>query len=106
MVEMAIKNSNNDVGGEVIEMGETEFMVRGLGYIKSLDDIKNIPVMVDKKSGTPVYIRDIADVTIGPLMRRGLVESNGQGEVVGGIVVMRYGENALASDRQCEKETR
>ncbi len=95
MVEMAIKNSNNDVGGEVIEMGETEFMVRGLGYIKSLDDIKNIPVMVDKKSGTPVYIRDIADVTIGPLMRRGLVESNGQGEVVGGIVVMRYGQYAL-----------
>jgi len=95
MVEMAISNSNNDVGGEVVEMGETEFMVRGLGYIKSLQDIKDIPVMVDKKSGTPVYIRDIADVTIGPLMRRGLVESNGEGEVVGGIVVMRYGENAL-----------
>jgi copper/silver efflux system protein len=95
MVEMAISNSNNDVGGEVVEMGETEFMVRGLGYIKSLQDIKDIPVMVDRKSGTPVYIRDIADVTIGPLMRRGLVESNGEGEVVGGIVVMRYGENAL-----------
>ncbi|MGA7159551.1 MAG: CusA/CzcA family heavy metal efflux RND transporter [Bacteroidota bacterium] len=95
MVEMAIKNSNNDVGGEVIEMGETEFMVRGLGYIKSLDDIKNIPVMADKKNGTPVYVQDVADVTIGPLMRRGLVESNGQGEVVGGIVVMRYGQNAL-----------
>ena len=95
MVEMAISNSNNDVGGEVIEMGETEFMVRGLGYIKSLDDIENISVMVDKKSGTPVTIHDIADVTIGPLMRRGLVESNGQGEVVGGIIVMRYGENAL-----------
>ena len=95
MVEMAISNSNNDVGGEVVEMGETEFMVRGLGYIKSLDDIENIPVMVDKKSGTPVTIHDIADVTIGPLMRRGLVESNGEGEVVGGIIVMRYGENAL-----------
>ena len=95
MVEMAISNSNNDVGGEVIEMGETEFMVRGLGYIRSLDDIKNIPVMADKKSGTPVTIQDIADVTVGPLMRRGLVESNGQGEVVGGIIVMRYGENAL-----------
>lgn len=95
MVEMAIKNSNNDVGGEVIEMGEMEFMVRGLGYIKSVDDIKNIPVMVDKKSGTPVYVKDIADVTIGPLMRRGLSESNGEGEVVGGIIVMRYGQNAL-----------
>ena len=95
MVEMAIKNSNNDVGGEVIEMGEKEFMVRGLGYIKSVDDVGVIPVMVDKKSGTPVYVKDIADVTIGPLMRRGLAESNGEGEVVGGIIVMRYGQNAL-----------
>ncbi|HLA69166.1 MAG TPA: efflux RND transporter permease subunit [Bacteroidota bacterium] len=95
MVEMAIKNSNNDVGGEVIEMSEMEFMVRGLGYIKSVDDVKNIPLMVDKKSGTPVYVADVADVTIGPLMRRGLAESNGEGEVVGGIIVMRYGQNAL-----------
>jgi Cu(I)/Ag(I) efflux system membrane protein CusA/SilA len=95
MIEMAIKNSNNDVGGEVIEMGEMEFMVRGLGYIKSVEDVKNIPLMVDKKSGTPVYLKDIADITIGPMMRRGLAESNGEGEVVGGIVVMRYGENAL-----------
>jgi Cu(I)/Ag(I) efflux system membrane protein CusA/SilA len=95
MVDMAIKNSNNDVGGEVIEMSETEFMVRGLGYIKSIDDVKDIPVMVDKKSGTPVYVRDVADVTIGPMMRRGLSESNGEGEVVGGIIVMRYGQNAL-----------
>ena len=95
MVEMAIKNSNNDVGGEVVEMGEKEFMVRGLGYIKSVEDVQNIPVMVDKKSGTPVYVKDIADVAIGPLMRRGLAESNGEGEVVGGIIVMRYGQNAL-----------
>lgn len=95
MVETAIKNSNNDVGGEVIEMSEMEFMVRGLGYIKSIEDIKTIPVMVDKRSGTPVYVKDIADVTIGPLMRRGIAESNGEGEVVGGIIVMRYGENAL-----------
>lgn len=95
MVEMAIMDSNNDTGGEVIEMGEAEFMIRGLGYIKTLDDIRNIPVMVDRMRGTPVYLRDIADVTIGPLMRRGLAESNGEGEVVGGIIVMRYGENAL-----------
>ncbi len=95
MVEMAIKNSNNDVGGEVIEMSEMEFMVRGLGYIKSVEDIKIIPLMVNKQSGTPVYLKDVADVTIGPLMRRGLVESNGEGEVVGGIIVMRYGQNAL-----------
>src|SRR3970040_143536 len=95
MVEMAIKNSNNDVGGEVIEMSEMEFMVRGLGYIKSVEDVRNIPLMVDKKSGTPVYIKDIGDVTLGPLMRRGLAESNGEGEVVGGIIVMRHGQNAL-----------
>lgn len=95
MVEMAIMKSNNDVGGEVIEMSEMEFMVRGLGYIKSIDDIKSIPLMIDKRSGTPVYLKDVADVTIGPLMRRGLAESNGEGEVVGGIIVMRYGQNAL-----------
>ena len=59
MVEMAVKNSNNDVGGEVIEMGEMEFMVRGLGYIKSIDDIKHIPIMTDPKRGTPVYLSAI-----------------------------------------------
>ena len=95
MVDMAIKKSNNDVGGEVIEMGEMEFMVRGLGYIKTIDDVKIIPLMVDKKTNTPVYLKDVADVTLGPLMRRGLVEANGEGEVVGGIIVMRYGQNAL-----------
>lgn len=95
MIEMAIKNSNNDVGGEVIEMSEMEFMVRGLGYIKSVEDINDIPLMINKKSGTPVYLKDVADVSIGPLMRRGLAESNGEGEVVGGIIVMRYGQNAL-----------
>jgi Cu(I)/Ag(I) efflux system membrane protein CusA/SilA len=104
MVEMAIKNSNNDVGGEVIEMGEMEFMVRGLGYIKTLDDIKNIPIMFNQKSGTPVYVKNIADVAIGPLMRRGLAESNGEGEVVGGIIVMRYGQNALEVIKNVKKK--
>jgi copper/silver efflux system protein len=94
-VEMAIQKSNSDVGGEVIELGEKEFMVRGRGYLTSVDDIRNIPVMVNKESGTPVYVRDIADVTVGPEMRRGLAEANGNGEVVGGIVIMRYGQNAL-----------
>ncbi len=95
-VEMAIKKSNNDTGGEVIEMGESEFMIRGLGYIKSLQDVENIPVMVDKKTNTPVYVKDIANVAFGPEMRRGIAESDGKGESVGGIIVMRYGENALS----------
>ncbi len=95
-VEMALKKSNNDAGGEVIEMGESEFMIRGLGYIKSLDDVRNIPVMVDNRTGTPIYIKDIADVEYGPEMRRGIAESNGTGETVGGIIVMRFGENALS----------
>ena len=93
-VKEAIGRSNKDVGGGVIEMGETEFMVRGLGYIKDLDDIRNVPLDVDE-TGTPILVRNVANVTVGPEMRRGLAEKNGQGEVVGGIVVMRFGENAL-----------
>jgi Cu(I)/Ag(I) efflux system membrane protein CusA/SilA len=93
-VRMAIQRSNNDVGGRLIEMAETEFMVRGLGYIKSLDDIRNIPVSVSD-TGTPIRIRDIATVQLGPELRRGLAEWNGQGEIVGGVIIMRYGENAL-----------
>lgn len=93
-VKMAIQRSNNDVGGRLIEIAETEFMVRGLGYIKSLDDIRSIPVGV-LHEGTPVRIRDIATVQIGPELRRGLAEWNGEGEIVGGVVIMRYGENAL-----------
>jgi Cu(I)/Ag(I) efflux system membrane protein CusA/SilA len=96
MIEEALKKSNSDAGGEVIEMGESEFMIRGLGYIKSLQDVENIPVMVQKETNTPVYIKDIADVAFGPEMRRGIAESNGIGESVGGIIVMRYGENALS----------
>ena len=94
-VRTAIKRSNNDVGGRLVEWAETEFMVRGLGYIKSLDDLRQIPVGVDA-NGTPVRVRDIATVQIGPELRRGLAEWNGEGEIVGGIVVMRYGENALS----------
>ena len=94
-IKMAIRRSNNDVGGRLIEMAETEFMVRGLGYIESLDDIRSIPVGVDA-NGTPVRVRDIATVQLGPELRRGLADWNGEGEIVGGIVVMRYGENALA----------
>lgn len=93
-VRAAIQRSNNDVGGRLVEMGETEFMVRGLGYIQSTTDLENIPLSVDR--GTPVLLRNVARVVIGPELRRGLLDYNGTGEAVGGIIVMRYGENALA----------
>ncbi len=93
-VRKAIKRSNNDVGGKLVEMGETEFMVRGLGYIKSIQDIENIPLGVDA-NGTPILIKNVANVVIGPELRRGLADWNGEGETVGGIIVMRFGENAL-----------
>ncbi|MCI0708277.1 MAG: CusA/CzcA family heavy metal efflux RND transporter [Ignavibacteriae bacterium] len=90
----AIKKSNNDVGGRVLEVSSTEYFVRGRGYIKSLADIENIPVGNDGR-GTPVLVKNIGRVEFGPDIRRGLAEWNGEGEAVGGIVVMRYGENAL-----------
>ncbi len=93
-VRSALQRSNNDVGGRLVEMGETEFMVRGLGYIQSIEDIENTPVGVDE-NGTPILIRNIAHVHLGPELRRGLADLDGEGETVGGIVVMRYGENAL-----------
>ncbi len=93
-VRAALQRSNNDVGGRLVEMGETEFMVRGLGYIQSIEDIENTPVGVDE-NGTPILIRNIAHVHLGPELRRGLADLDGEGETVGGIVVMRYGENAL-----------
>ncbi len=95
-VKMAIQRSNRDVGGRLIEMAETEYMVRGQGYIKSIDDLKEIPLKTDG-SGTPIRLADVANIKLGPELRRGLVELDGQGEVAGGIVIMRYGENALAT---------
>ena len=95
-IKMAIKMSNQDVGGRLVEMAETEYMVRGLGYIKSIEDIKSIPVSVDV-DGTPIRLQDVAQVHIGPELRRGVVELNGEGEVAGGVVIMRFGENALAT---------
>ena len=92
-IKQAIQMSNQDVGGGLFEQAETEFMVRGLGYIKNLADVQNIVVGADGQ-GTPVLIKDVALVRLGPEMRRGLAEGNGQGEVVGGIVVMRFGQNA------------
>ncbi len=95
-VRKAIQRSNNDVGGRLIEMAETEYMVRGLGYIQSISDIENIAVGVDTQ-GTPIRLKDVANVQLGPELRRGLVELDGEGEVAGGVVIMRYGDNALAT---------
>lgn len=95
-IKMAIKMSNKDVGGRLVEMAETEYMVRGLGYIRSIDDLNSIPVGVDA-NGTPIRLQDVAHVQIGPELRRGLVDLNGEGEVAGGVVIMRFGENALAT---------
>jgi Cu(I)/Ag(I) efflux system membrane protein CusA/SilA len=93
-IKMAVQRSNNDVGGKLVEMSETEFMIRGLGYIKSVDDINSIALGVNQQ-GSPILLRDVATVKIGPELRRGLADSNGTGEAVGGIIIMRYGENAL-----------
>ena len=90
----AVRSSNNDVGGRVVEFASTEYYVRGRGYIKSVDDIEKIMVGTNG-NGTPVYVRDIANVQLGPDIRRGVAELDGKGETVGGIVVMRHGENAL-----------
>jgi Cu(I)/Ag(I) efflux system membrane protein CusA/SilA len=95
-VRHAIQRSNQDVGGRLVEMAETEYMVRGLGYIQSIDDLRQIPVGVDA-GGTPIRLQDVANVHLGPELRRGLTELDGEGEVAGGVVVMRYGENALAT---------
>ncbi len=92
----SIRMSNNDVGGRVVEATGREYVVRGRGYIKSIGDIENIVVAMDGRgTGTPVFVKDIADVRLGPDIRRGMVDLDGQGEVLGGVVVMRYGENAL-----------
>lgn len=95
-LKMAIKMSNKDVGGRLVELSETEYMVRGLGYVQSIEDLNSIPVSVDQ-DGTPVRLKDVAHVHIGPELRRGLVDLNGEGEVAGGVVIMRFGENALAT---------
>ncbi|MDA3895891.1 MAG: efflux RND transporter permease subunit [Desulfobacteraceae bacterium] len=92
-IRTAIQKSNKDVGGKLVEMGETEFMVRGLGYIRSIEDMEKIAVGVDMK-GTPILLKNIADIHLGPELRRGVLDWNGEGETAGGIIIMRYGENA------------
>ncbi len=93
-VRMAIKRGNQEVGGSVIEMAEAEYMIRATGYITGIKDLQQIPLGVNKR-GTPILLKDVADIRLGPQMRRGIAELDGEGEVVGGIVVMRFGENAL-----------
>jgi len=93
-VTAALRRSNNDVGGRLLEMSEVEYMVRGRGYIGSVEDIEQVVLAVGD-GGTPVLLKDVATVQMGPDIRRGIAEKNGEGEVVGGIVVMRYGKNAL-----------
>ena len=93
MVEEAIRRGNQEVGGSVIEMAEAEYMVRATGYVRSIEDLELIPVMMTE-TGTPVLLRDVAEVRLGPEMRRGIGELDGQGEAVGGVIVMRNGDNA------------
>src|SRR6267378_1667101 len=91
----AVRDSNNDVGGRILELSQREYYVRGRGYIQDLGAIEKIALRASGAGGTPVLVRDVATVRFGPEIRRGLLEWNGEGEAVGGIVVMRYGENAL-----------
>ncbi|SEL82765.1 Cu(I)/Ag(I) efflux system membrane protein CusA/SilA [Colwellia chukchiensis] len=92
-IQMALKRGNQETGASVVEMAEAEYMVTATGYIKSISDIELIPLGVNAQ-GTPLTIGDVAEVNLGPQMRRGIAELNGEGEVVGGVVVMRFGENA------------
>ena len=93
-VVQAIQNANRETGGSVLELGEAEYMVRVSGYLKTLDDFAAIP-LTTSESGTPVMLKDVARIQVGPEMRRGIAELGGEGEVTGGIVVMRHGKNAL-----------
>jgi len=93
-VVQAIRNANNDAGGSVLELGEAEYVVRARGYLKSLEDFRDIPIQVGE-GGTPVFLKDIAHIQVGPEMRRGISELGGQGEAVGGVIGMRSGKNAL-----------
>ncbi len=92
-LKMAIQTGNQETGGSVIEMGEAEYMVRATGYIQGLEDLRAIPLGVNAE-GTPLLLSDVAEIRLGPQMRRGIADLDGEGEVVGGIVVMRWGGNA------------
>ena len=93
-IRLEIQRGNQETGGRVIEMAEAEYMVRASGYIKSIKDLEVIPLTVTDK-GTPILLRDVAHIRLGPELRRGIGELNGEGEAVGGVIIMRYGENAM-----------
>ena len=95
-VMSAVQNANNDIGAMVMELSEREYMVRGLGYLKSLADIENVVVGANR-SGTPIRVSELGRVSVGPAVRRGIAELDGRGDAVGAIVVMRFGENALTT---------
>ncbi|GGP67493.1 MULTISPECIES: efflux RND transporter permease subunit [Shewanella] len=92
-IQMAINRGNQEIGASVVELSEAEYMVRATGYLENKEDIGNIPLGVNN-NGTPLLLKDVADIGTGPQMRRGVVDLNGEGETVGGIIVMRFGENA------------
>ncbi|MBB1318633.1 efflux RND transporter permease subunit [Shewanella sp. SR43-4] len=92
-IQMAINRGNQEIGASVVEIAEAEYMVRATGYLENKEDIGNIPLGVNN-NGTPLLLKDVADIGTGPQMRRGVVDLNGEGETVGGIIVMRFGENA------------
>lgn len=111
LIQTAIKRGNQEIGASVVEMAEAEYMVRATGYIQSIEDLENIPLglskqfiktetsathsgNINRQNSIPLLLKDVADIEVGPQMRRGIAELNGQGETVGGIVVMRFGENA------------
>ena len=95
-VRMAIQNANQEVGGSVIELAEAEYMVRSRGYLQRIEDLRRVPLGVSD-TGTPILLDDVADIRLGPELRRGAAELDGEGEVVGGIIMMRAGENALTT---------
>ena len=93
-IKQSIQRANREAGGSAIEMAEAEYMIRAKGYLQSIKDISQVPVGLGK-NGIPILLEEVANVQLGPQMRRGIAELNGQGEVVGGIIVMRFGQNAL-----------
>jgi len=97
-VVQAVQNANRETGGSALELGEAEYMVRASGYLKTLEDFAAIPVMTTE-GGTPVMLKDVARIQLGPEMRRGIAELNGEGEVAGAVVIMRHGKNALETIR-------